>query len=127
MLDKLFKRSGNKPTTTDTSGTDATPTSGEKKQSLYRRFQDAKRGELKEEDILKYTGKTKADIVEWGKTAPGVAGNQAAGKLNMGSTSGLGGMSAGEGYGGWGWDANSNPKFPPAGKEAEDKTTDVTK
>ncbi|KAK0744254.1 hypothetical protein B0T18DRAFT_305113, partial [Schizothecium vesticola] len=85
----------------------------EKKPSLYRRFQDAKRGELKEEDILKYTGKTKDDIVNWSKTAPGVAGNQAAGKLDMGGTSGLGGMSAAEGYGGWGWDANSKPKFPP--------------
>lgn len=127
MLGKLFKRSSNKPATSNTIGTDETPQSGEKKPSLYRRFQDSKRGELKEEDILKYTGKTKADIVEWGKTAPGVAGNQAAGKLAMGGTTGLGGMSAAEGYGGWGWDANSNPKFPPAGKGAEEKGVEVTK
>ena len=127
MLDKLFKRSGNKPHTPNITGTDATPESGQKKPSLYRRFQDSKRGELKEEDILRYTGRTKADIVDWGKTAPGVAGNQAAGKLAMGGTSGLGGMAAAEGYGGWGWDANSKPKFPPAGKAAEEKPVEVTK
>lgn len=130
MLDKLFRRSSSKPaatSNTNTVGTDAEPQLGEKKPSLYRRFQDSKRGELKEEDILKYTGRTKADIVDWGKTAPGVAGNQAAGKLDMGGTSGLGGMSATEGYGGWGWDANSKLKFPPTGKGAEEKAVEVTK
>lgn len=130
MLDKLFRRSSSKPTATpdtNTVGTDAVPQSGEKKPSFYRRFQDAKRGELKEEDILKYTGRTKADIVDWSKTAPGVAGNQPAGKLDMGGTSGLGGMSAAEGYGGWGWDANSKPKFPPSDNAAEEKAVEVTK
>ena len=129
MFDKLFKRSSDKPKTIDTpSTTAASPSSGEKK-SLYRRFQDSKRGELKEEDILKYTGRSKADITEWSKTAPGVAGNQLAGKIDMGGTTGLGGVAAAEGYGGWGWDANSKAKFPPGGelKEAEKTTAENRK
>ena len=86
---------------------------------------------MKEEDILKYTGRTKADIAQWSKTAPGVAGNQLAGKLDMGNTTGLGGSAAAEGHGGWGWDANSKAKFPPAGKpkkgELEDTAVSNTK
>ncbi|KAK4445416.1 hypothetical protein QBC34DRAFT_441651 [Podospora aff. communis PSN243] len=85
----------------------------EKKKSLYQRFHDSKRGEISPEDVLKYTGKTKEQINEWAKNEPGVAGNQAAGKLSMGGTSGLGGMSAAEGYGGWGPNSNAPLKFPP--------------
>ncbi|KAK5660602.1 hypothetical protein OQA88_13165 [Cercophora sp. LCS_1] len=93
--------------------TDTKAEGDQPKKSIYRRFQDAKRGELSEEDVLKYTGKSKDEIREWGKDRPGVAGNQAAGKLDMGGTSGLGGMATGEGYGGWGHGANAPPKFPP--------------
>ncbi|KAK4209754.1 hypothetical protein QBC37DRAFT_351297 [Rhypophila decipiens] len=90
------------------------------KKSLYRRYHDAKTGRNKtisDEELLKYTGKTKEQIVDWGKNAPGVAGNQLAGKLAMGGTTGLGGMAAGEGFGGWGTNAGREPKVGPDGKE----------
>jgi hypothetical protein len=83
------------------------------KKSLYRRLHDSKRGEISAEDVLKYTGKTKEQINEWAKNEPGVAGNQAAGTLAMGGTTGLGGMSAAEGFGGWGPNSNAPLKFPP--------------
>ncbi|KAK3368754.1 hypothetical protein B0H63DRAFT_489136 [Podospora didyma] len=112
---KLFKKSP-KEETTDTLTTHkvdnstAPPTDT---RSLYRRYRDSKRGEISEEDVLKYTGKTKSQINEWAKNEPGVAGNQPAGKIDMGNASGLGGLAAGGGYGGWGPDANSPLKFPP--------------
>ncbi|KAK0627964.1 hypothetical protein B0T14DRAFT_513600 [Immersiella caudata] len=96
--------------------------SPKEKKSLYRRFQDSKRGEISPEDVLKYTGKTKEEIKEWAKNEPGVAGNQAAGKLAMGNMTGLGGMSAAEGYGGWGPNSNAPLKFPP--KQPEKKVDD---
>jgi len=83
------------------------------KKSLYRRFHDAKRGEISPEEVLKYTGRTKEEINEWAKNEPGVAGNRAAGTLSMGATTGLGGMSAADGYGGWGPNSNAPLKFPP--------------
>jgi len=86
------------------------------KKSLYQRYWEAKHGRNKtisDEDLIKYTGKTRAEIIEWGKTAPGVAGNQAAGKISMGPASGLGGFEAAQGYGGWGFDAEQKMKFPP--------------
>lgn len=89
---------------------------GTEKKSLYRRYHDSKTGRdksISDEDMLKYTGKTKAQVNEWAKTAPGVAGNQAAGKLDMGPTSGLGGVATADGYGGWGFDSNAPPKYPP--------------
>lgn len=85
------------------------------KKSFYKRYRESKAsksGAISDEDMLKYTGKTKAEINEWSKMAPGVAGNQSAGSITAGS-SGLGGMAAGDGYGGWGWDANSPVKYPP--------------
>jgi len=50
-----------------------------KKKSLYQRFEEAKRGEIKPEDVLKYTGKTKEELDAWAKTEAYVAGNQPAG------------------------------------------------
>lgn len=88
------------------------------KKSLYQRYWEAKHGRNKtisDEDLVKYTGKTRAEIIEWGKTAPGVAGNQPAGKISMGPASGLGGYEASQGYGGWGFDAEQKMKFPPKG------------
>ena len=70
------------------------------KPSMYRRFKDSKASRsdaISDEDMLKYTGRTKAEVKDWSKTAPGVAGNQAAGKLSMGDTTGLGGLEAAEG------------------------------
>ncbi|KAH6641932.1 hypothetical protein F5144DRAFT_481825 [Chaetomium tenue] len=87
-----------------------------KKKSLYQRYVDAKRGrnvQISEADLLKYTGKTNDELQAWAKDRPGVAGNQPAGKLAMGSTTGLGGMAAAEGYGGWGPSAEAKLKFPP--------------
>lgn len=83
---------------------------------MYRRFKDSKASRsdaISDEDMLKYTGRTKAEVKDWSKTAPGVAGNQAAGKLSMGDTTGLGGLEAAEGYGGWGTNAGAEPKYPP--------------
>ena len=87
-----------------------------KKKSLYQRYQDAKHGrntKFSDDELLKYTGKTKAEINEWAKTQPGVAGNRAAGTLAMGPASGLGGLETSQGYGGWGTDAKGTLKFPP--------------
>ncbi|KAM7186043.1 hypothetical protein V8F33_012034 [Rhypophila sp. PSN 637] len=94
------------------------------KKSLYRRYQDAKSGRNKtisDEELLKYTGKTKDQIVDWGKNTPGVAGNRLAGTLAMGGTTGLGGMAASEGFGGWGTDAGREPKVGPDGKDLNKK------
>ncbi|KAM7208150.1 hypothetical protein V8F20_001430 [Naviculisporaceae sp. PSN 640] len=81
-----------------------------KKKSLYQRYQDAKRGRnttISDEELLKYTGKTKSQIVEWGDRTPGVAGNQLAGRADVGPTSGLGGVAMAEGYGGWGTEGDN--------------------
>ncbi|KXX78614.1 hypothetical protein MMYC01_204487 [Madurella mycetomatis] len=118
MLAKLFKRTTNPHTT---AGQEGNGTSKPTNKSFYRRFQDAKRGEISEADVVKYTGKTKRQIDEWAKTRPGVAGNQAAGKLDMGPTTGLGGSVAGEGYGGWGPNANAPTKFPLTQVETRDE------
>ncbi|GAB1317141.1 hypothetical protein MFIFM68171_07351 [Madurella fahalii] len=117
MFTKLFKRTTNSQAT---AGQEDKSASNPAKKSFYRSFQDAKRGEISEEDVLKYTGKTKSQIGEWAKTQPGVAGNQAAGKLDMGAATGLGGSAAGEGYGGWGPNANAPTKFPPKQAETRD-------
>lgn len=84
--------------------------------SLYRRFQDSKRGEISDADVLKYTGKSKEAISEWAENRAGVGGNRAAGSINAGNPSGLGGVMAGSGYGGWGPDSNGPLKFPPTSK-----------
>lgn len=92
---------------------DGAPAPAKEKKSIYQRFQDAKTRDISNDEVLKYTGKTKDEIREWGKDRPNVAGNQAAGKLDMGGTSGLGGMATAEGYGGWGPNANAPLKYPP--------------
>ncbi|KAF9876537.1 hypothetical protein CkaCkLH20_05945 [Colletotrichum karsti] len=87
-----------------------------KKKSLYQRYEDKKTGRDKvipDEDLLKYTGKTREEINAWAKDRPGVAGNRAAGTLAMGPATGFGGAAAADGYGGWGTDAGSEPKYPP--------------
>ena len=126
MFSRLFKKGdANKtPAGAEGSGNNSDTAAAEQpaKKSLYRRFQDAKRGELSEADILKYTGKSKGEIREWGKNRPGVAGNQAAGKLDMGATTGFGGVAAAEGFGGWGTNANAPLKYPP--KQPETKPVD---
>lgn len=82
--------------------------------SLYRRVQDSKRGPpLSDDDIKKYTGKTRAELEAWAATRPGVGKNQLAGNTALANASGLGGVAAGEGLGGWGPD--SAPRGPSRG------------
>lgn len=89
--------------------------------SLYQKWRALKGPKpIKDEDILKYTGKTRAELTAWADQQPGVGRNQLAGKLAVGPASGLGGLAAGEGYGGWGTDAepakgaaHRGMKFPP--------------
>ncbi|TDZ41191.1 hypothetical protein CTRI78_v009873 [Colletotrichum trifolii] len=86
------------------------------KKSLYQRYQDKKTGRdkvISDEDLLKYTGKTREEINTWAKDRPGVAGNRAAGTLAAGPVSGFAGMAAADGLGGWGTEAGADPKFPP--------------
>lgn len=103
------------------------------KKSLYRKYQDKKAPKpIPDEDLLKYTGKTREQITTWAETQPGVGKNQLAGKATMGSTSGLGGLAIAEGYGGWGPSseprgANRGMKFPPRDLEAEQKAREASK
>jgi hypothetical protein len=116
------------PDTTSSTAT-ADPTSGsdgvaaaEPKKSLYARYKAYQRGkfdQISDEDMQKYTGKTRAEINEWGKDREDVAGNQLAGKLAMGPTSGLGGVAVAGGYGGWGPSVEGKAKFP------QEKKSDV--
>ncbi|EFQ35565.1 hypothetical protein CGRA01v4_10882 [Colletotrichum graminicola] len=47
-----------------------------RKESLYQRLQSKKRGEISEEDLLKYTGMSKNGLAEWAKDRPGVGRNK---------------------------------------------------
>lgn len=85
-----------------------------RKKSLYEKYQDRKRGpgtsNLTDEELMKYTGKTREEFDTFSKTAPGVAGGQAAGSITAGGNSGIGTMAgAGEGLGGWGTEAGKVP------------------
>lgn len=76
-----------------------TPGPDEAKLSLYRRFQDSKTscsGGISNKDMLKYTGKTKAEMNDWAKTAPRVAGNQVPGR-HLGHGGAAGGAAGGDG------------------------------
>lgn len=87
--------------------------------SLYQRYQTAKRGKpIADEDIQKYTGKSRDELSQWAENEPGVGKNQRAGGIAQGPASGLGGVAAADGYGGWGMgaapnDGNRGLKFPP--------------
>ncbi|KAK0627966.1 hypothetical protein B0T14DRAFT_146642 [Immersiella caudata] len=48
-----------------------------KKKGPWQRLQEAKRKEIPPEEVFKYTGSTKEQILEWAKTEPGLAGNGA--------------------------------------------------
>ena len=76
---------------------------------------------IPDEDLLKYTGKTKDEINNWAKDRPGVAGNQNPGSITAGHPTGFGGYEAAKGYGGWGPSTNADPKFPP--NKSNDDTT----
>jgi hypothetical protein len=96
------------------------PDAGETpKKSIYQKYQEKKGPKpISEEDVIKYTGKTKAELATWADNQPGVGKNQLAGKITMGNASGLGGVAAAGGLGGWGPSAepqgpNRGMKFPP--------------
>ncbi|KAH8168649.1 hypothetical protein LIA77_11913 [Sarocladium implicatum] len=98
-----------------------------KKQGWYARFEASKRGEIRDEDLQKYLGKSKDEIMTWAENEPGVGKNQSAGKIDLGGASGLGGMAAADGYGGWGnsigaKDKDGGLKYPP--KQPEKKEVD---
>ncbi|KAL7948748.1 hypothetical protein V8C42DRAFT_341793 [Trichoderma barbatum] len=95
----------------------------EGKKSLYRRYEDKKRGPgVTDEDIVKYTGKTRDELNAWAENEPGVGKNQAAGKLAVGAASGFVGAGAAGGVGGWGVEGTRKMKFPP--KQQPVKTVD---
>ncbi|KAF4773598.1 hypothetical protein HER10_EVM0002258 [Colletotrichum scovillei] len=128
MFPRLSKTDSTKPLLNTDPTTESQPNPSPKK-SLYRRFQDSKRGEISDADVLKYTGMSKDALNGWAADRPGVGGNRAAGSITAGSPSGLGGMMAETGYGGWGTDANGTPKFPPAikseNRESDDEAAGV--
>lgn len=118
-MPSLFKK--------NTSSSDDSIDKTDKKPSLYQRFQDKKRGPgPSDEDILKYTGKTREELRTWADDQPGVGKNQLAGKLAVGATSGLGGAGAAGGLGGWGMGAepgnakDRGMKYPPEQKETKE-------
>ena len=86
-----------------------------RKKSFYEKYQDLRRGPgtsaLSDDELKKYTGKTREELDAYAQTAPGVAGGQAAGSLTAGGTSGFGmAGGTGEGLGGWGLEAGKTPK-----------------
>lgn len=101
---------------------DSTGKDQEGKKSLYQRYKDAKASKpIPEEDLKKYTGMTSDELHDWAKDRDGVAGNQAAGKINAGPASGFAGYEAAHGVGGWGPDAKGEAKFPPSKEDKESK------
>ncbi|WJG35369.1 pyridoxal phosphate-dependent transferase [Fusarium oxysporum Fo47] len=102
------------------------------KKTLYERFQAGKKSvPLSDEDILKYTGKTRDELSTWADTQPGVGKNQLAGSVTAGPISGLGGVAMADGLGGWGPSAHPNDKnrgmkFPPTRENEAKDTTEVT-
>ncbi|KAK5655578.1 hypothetical protein OQA88_5509 [Cercophora sp. LCS_1] len=50
----------------------------------YRHVKPGKRAPFSDDELKKYTGMTLAEIMEWAKDRPGVAGNPPAGKRGMG-------------------------------------------
>ncbi|KAJ0385829.1 hypothetical protein COL922a_005634, partial [Colletotrichum nupharicola] len=56
-----------------------------KKKSLYQRLTGSRSGEISEEDMPKYTGKSKEELKEWAKDRPDVGKNQEAGRVDRGN------------------------------------------
>jgi hypothetical protein len=73
--------------------------------------------EIPEEEVQKYTGMNKAQLNEWSKDRADVAGNQVAGKINMGTAGGMG-IPNSFSYTGRGDSAAAELKFPPQKKQA---------
>ncbi|KAF4450250.1 hypothetical protein F53441_6532 [Fusarium austroafricanum] len=111
-----------------TKGNSSSPEENKDKKTLYERFQAGKKPvPISDEDILKYTGKTRDELNTWADNQPGVGKNQLAGTVTVGPVSGFGGVAMGEGLGGWGpsavpTDANRGMKFPPHKPESKEVT-----
>ncbi|KAJ9137198.1 hypothetical protein NKR19_g8293 [Coniochaeta hoffmannii] len=73
--------------------------------------------EIPEDEVKKYTGMSKEQLNEWSKDRPDVAGNQLAGKINMGTAGGQG-IPNSFSYTGRGDSAAAELKFPPEQKKA---------
>lgn len=64
-----------------------------RRKSWYEKFQDKKLGrdsKFTDAELKESTGKTNEEMKEWAEGAPGVGKNQVAGKVDMGSSTGLG-------------------------------------
>ncbi|KAJ1337829.1 hypothetical protein MN608_00685 [Microdochium nivale] len=76
----------------------------------YRAYKDAKDGRgttFSDEDLIKHTGKSRAELDKWARSTEGVGPNQKAGSLTAGGTCGpaVGEYST--------YDVASPLKFPP--------------
>lgn len=71
--------------------------------------------------LKKYTGMTRGELNDWAKNRPHVAGNRLAGSIDVGPASGLGGVAAADGFGGWGPGASAELKFPPQQGKSDEK------
>lgn len=100
-------------TSSDAAATTIPPEEKPRKKSLYAKYQELKRGpstsQMSDEELKKYTGMERAEFDKYAATTPGVAGGQAAGSLTAGGNSGLGGVAAADGLGGWGPAAGKQP------------------
>lgn len=72
--------------------------------------------EIPEDEVKKYTGMNKDQLNQWSQNRPDVAGNQLAGKINMG-TAGGSGIPNSFSYTGRGDSAAAEMKFPPEQKK----------
>jgi hypothetical protein len=82
--------------------------------------------EIPDDELKKYTGMDKSQLSEWSKDRPDVAGNQLAGKINMG-TSGGGGIPNSFSYTGRGDSAADELKFPPSQTQKKKEDEKVEK
>lgn len=89
-------------------------------EKLRAHLPSTKTTQISDEDLKKYTGMNKSELETWGKERPDVAGNQLAGKINMG-TAGGGGIPNSFSYTGRGDSARSELKFPPPEKKRSEK------
>jgi hypothetical protein len=113
------------PPSTTTGPAENNPPAAAPKISLYQRYLDAKTGRNKapisDAELKKYTGMTRDELHDWTRDRSHVGGNQLAGSITVGPASGLGGMAAGEGFGGWGPGASAELKFPPQKEKRVEK------
>ena len=130
MFDKLFKKkepaAGNSVEGTSAEVTSAEGISAEgtgesqPKKSLYRKYQDVKAsraGQISDEDMLKYTGKSRGEITEWAKDREDVGGNRLAGRIGSGGTP-VGGTDN------WAPLGKQELKFPPKSQESKKSLDD---